>query len=53
MDLCILSIFAKIYHMSFLAKISQTAQGKKEKKSVHFIERLLEDHPVHDKIETP
>lgn len=37
--------------MSFLAKISQTAQGIKEKKSVHFIERLLEDHQVHDKIE--
>ncbi len=38
--------------MSFLAKISQTAQGIKEKKSVHFIERLLEDYQVHDKIET-
>ena len=38
--------------MSFLAKISQTAQGVKEKKSVHFIERLLEDYQVHDKIET-
>jgi hypothetical protein len=37
--------------MSFLAKISQTAQGIKEKKSVHFIERLLEDYQVHDKIE--
>lgn len=37
--------------MSFLAKISQTAQGIKEKKSVHFIELLLEDCQVHDKIE--
>ena len=38
--------------MSFLAKISQTAQGIKEKKSVHFIEHLFEDYQVHDKIET-
>lgn len=37
--------------MSYLAKISQTAQGIKEKKSVHFIERLLENYQVHDKIE--
>ena len=37
--------------MSFLAKISQTSQGIKEKKSVHYIERLLEDYQVHDKIE--
>lgn len=37
--------------MSYLAKISQTEQGIKEKKSVHFIERLLENHQVHDKIE--
>ena len=39
-------------HMSYLAKISQTAQGVTEKKSVHFIERLLENYQVHDKIET-
>lgn len=38
--------------MSFLAKVSQTAQGIKEKKSVHFIEHLLEDYQVHDRIET-
>lgn len=37
--------------MSFLAKISQTANGIKEQKSVHFIECLLDDYQVNDKIE--
>lgn len=37
--------------MAYLAKVSLTANGVKEKKSVHFIERLLEDYPVQDKIE--
>lgn len=37
--------------MAYLAKVSLTASGVKEKKSVHFIERLLEDYPVQDKIE--
>jgi hypothetical protein len=39
-------------HMSYLAKISQTAQGIKEKKSVLFIESLLVNYQVHSKIET-
>ncbi len=38
--------------MSYLAKISQTAQGIKEKKSVLFIESLLVNYQVHSKIET-
>ena len=41
----------KINEMAYLAKVSLTANGVKEKKSVHFIERLLEDYPVQDKIE--